>query len=471
MTRKQIKKKLANVSLAFLLTTFITGAAGCKTIINGDAHDKDEYSKLISLEMENGSKINMSPDFLKADVKYTISKKDNLKSISKSTGLSEKELIKSNSAFTTKQGIKSLDGTTLTLYKENPDDYIYYIASEDEQLEDVAKKLETTTKSLMQENNLSTTKLRKNQVIKKEQTLSQRKDIINDLKDEKGVYDFSRKITLSKDDTEEDEASIHFDSTFGTYTGIDISEHNGEIDFEKVKKDKIDFAIIRMFDCWYMNYQNNTVSQLDAKFERNIRACEEVNLPYGIYVYSRATNEEMAKQEARKFLEYAKKYKIKPTWPIYCDIESQESQPLYTESNQIVNSPSFISNNPDQIIKNFKAWASVLEEEGYCCGIYTGDNILQIIDKDGDKLANYEVWGARYKYYNQNCDFEAFDYSEPGYKGDLGMFQFSSSGSISGINGRVDCNVCKYKYDTGIRLKNKEITEKEKIKILSKKNN
>ena len=45
MTRKQIKKKLANVSLAFLLTTFITGAAGCKTIINGDAHDKDEYSK------------------------------------------------------------------------------------------------------------------------------------------------------------------------------------------------------------------------------------------------------------------------------------------------------------------------------------------------------------------------------------------------------------------------------------------
>ncbi len=467
MKKNTIKKKLTRASLIFILTSFITGAIGCDSI-NGKASDKEKTSKLISLEMDNGSKISMSPDFLKADVKYTITKKDNLKTISQKTGLSEDELIKSNSAFSTKKGIESLVDTTITLYKENVDDYLYYVVEEDEQLEDVAKKLQTTTSTLMAENNLASTKLSKNQVIKKEQTLSQRKDIINDLKDENGVYDFTRKISLSKDDIEDDEPSIHFESEFGTYTGIDISEHNGTIDFEKVKKDKIDFAIIRMFDSWFMDYQSNQVNKLDAKFEENIRGCEKANLPYGIYVYSRATTEAMAKQEARKFLEYAKKYKIKPTWPIYCDIESQESQPLYTENNQTVNSPQFIRNNPKQVIANFKAWCSVLEEEGYCCGIYTGDNILQIIDPDGKELSNYEVWGARYKYYDKDCDFETFDYSEPGYKGDLGMFQFSSSGSISGIKGRVDCSVSKYKYDTGIRLKNKEVTETEKIKIFSK---
>lgn len=467
MKKNVIKKKLAKASLVFILTSLITGSIGCNSI-NGKANTKEKTSQLISLEMDNGSKISLNPDFLKADIKYTITKKDNLKSISKNTGLSEKELINSNSAFKTKKGIQSLVGTTITLYKENPDDCLYYIATEEEQLEDVAEKLETTTSVLMNENNLSSTKLRKNQVIKKSQTLSQRKDIINDLKDENGVYDFNRKISLSKDVVEDDEPNIHFKSTFGTYTGIDISEHNGVIDFKKVKNDNIDFVIIRMFDCWFMNYQTDKISKLDARFEENIRGCEKENLPYGIYVYSRATTEDMAKQEARKFLEYAKKYNIKPTWPIYCDIESQESQPLYTENNQIVNSPNFIRNNPKQIIANFKAWCSVLEEEGYCCGIYTGDNILQIIDVNGKELSNYEVWGARYKYYDQNCDFEAFDYSEPGYKGDLGMFQFSSSGSIDGINGRVDCSVSKYKYDTGIKLNNKEITEKEKIKILNK---
>ena len=448
-------RKAKKLLLQFLLATIIVSNA--KTVAAAD--DKEKI--LIDLNLEKGGKISVNPEFLKSDIKYTISKEDTIETLEKVTNISKKDLVGSNPLLKTQDGVDSLVGTTINIYTENNDDFIYYKVQAEETLEEIAKKLKTSVSHLMNDNNLSSSKISKGQIIKSELSLNQRKNIMDNLKDEEGFYDFNKNVTLVKNSKSKIDSDIHFDSIFGSYTGIDISEHNGDINFKKVRKDNIDFVIIRMFDGWFIDYQENKLQKLDKKFAQNVKNCEKAKIPYGIYTYSRATTEKMAEQEAKIFLKYAKEYNINPSWPIYFDIESQEKQPLKTETNKNINSPNFIASHPKQIIKNFKAWANIIASAGYKPGIYTGDNILQKIDPKGTRLTDYEVWGARYKYYDKVCDFQKFDYNTPKYQGDLGMFQFSSSGSISGINGRVDCNISKYKYNsTKENAKTKKLAKK-----------
>lgn len=241
-------------------------------------------------------------------------------------------------------------------------------------------------------------------------------------------------------------------SKFGNYQIVDLSNHNGSVDIEKMKNDGVDAVIIRMYDSWFMDYSENNLAKLDSEFADTIEKCEKAGMPYGIYIYSRATNEEMAKMEAKKVLKFASQYNARPTLPIYWDIESQQGQPLYDMNNNQINSVDFINKHPDQVIKNFKAFADVLEENNYYVGIYTGDNVLCHIDPNGDKLKDYAIWAARYKYSETQCDFKHFDYVNPQYKGDIGIYQFSSTGKVNGVpSSHVDCNMGKYDYCKAIK--------------------
>ena len=244
---------------------------------------------------------------------------------------------------------------------------------------------------------------------------------------------------------------------YGSLKGIDISEFNKQIDWKKLSETKeIDYVIIRMFDGYNMDYNKKSsdktegrLSKLDSKFFENVKMCEKYNIPYGIYTYTRATTEKMAEIEANKIINILAKGNIRPTYPIYYDIESQQSQSLKTEKGKLISSVDFINNNPAQVLANFKAYASVLEENNYYCGIYTNNSAINKIDPTGEKLKQYAIWYSRYT--GLENSFKDYTVMKDGYKGEIGMYQFSSKGRVTGVTGYVDCNYCKYDYSKVIK--------------------
>ena len=92
--------------------------------------------------------------------------------------------------------------------------------------------------------------------------------------------------------------------------GIDVSQHQGSIDWRKVKASGIQFAMLRA------GYGANTV---DGEFERNARGCMEAGIPFGVYWFSYAYTPEMARREAEKCISVIREYKVQ--YPVCYDFE------------------------------------------------------------------------------------------------------------------------------------------------------
>ena len=185
--------------------------------------------------------------------------------------------------------------------------------------------------------------------------------------------------------------------------GIDVSTHNGVIDWEKAKT-QIDYAIIR---CGYGCDQTN---QDDKYFNKNVEECIRLDIPFGVYLYSYANTLEKANSEADHVLRLVSKYKNKVTMGIWYDIEDKIQANLS-------------KNLLKDIITTF---CNKLENNYYFVGIYANKNWLE--NKiDNSIKQRYVTWIAQY---NSKCT----------YNGKYHMWQYTSDGSIAGINGRVDMN-------------------------------
>lgn len=182
--------------------------------------------------------------------------------------------------------------------------------------------------------------------------------------------------------------------------GIDVSHHQGEIDWEAVKGDGIDFAIIRC------GYGQDIASQNDKYWKANADGCTKYGIPFGTYLYSYATTPERAIGEAKHVLRLVKGYNLQ--YPIYLDIEDSSQSGLTAK----------------QLAAIAKAFVETIEEAGYEAGIYAGYNwhVGYLTEPDFD---NWDRWVARY---NSYC----------GYNRDYNMWQYSSKGTVAGINGNVD---------------------------------
>lgn len=186
-----------------------------------------------------------------------------------------------------------------------------------------------------------------------------------------------------------------------SYKGIDVSKYQGEIDWQKVKADGVQFAVIRA------GY-GRELSQKDPYFEKNYTAAKAVGLQIGAYWYSYADSIEDAKTEARTFLEAVKDKSF--DLPVYYDVE---------ENAQAQKGKDFVTSV-------ILAFADVVKQAGYTVGIYANTNWLtNYIDRD--KLGSMSVWKADYR--------EKYDTSIP-----CDIHQYSSTGKINGINGRCDMN-------------------------------
>ena len=186
--------------------------------------------------------------------------------------------------------------------------------------------------------------------------------------------------------------------------GIDVSEFQGKIDWEKVKNAGIEFAILR---CGYgMDFSN----QDDVEYEINANECERLGIPYGVYLMSYANTVEKARSEAKHVLRLIEGRKI--SLGVWHDIEDNGT------SGAI---------NKETLTNIINTFCNTIKNAGYKVGVYANlnwlENKIEKTIKD-----NYDIWVAQY-------------YSKCEYEGKYIMWQHTSSGKVNGISTNVDMNI------------------------------
>lgn len=191
--------------------------------------------------------------------------------------------------------------------------------------------------------------------------------------------------------------------------GIDVSKHDSTIDWKKVKASgMVDFAILRA------GY-GRLISQKDIRFEENYKGCKENGIPCGAYWYSYAKSVSEIQTEARVFLQAIKGKQFE--YPVYLDFEEKSQFALGKATCSAM----------------AKAFLDILEKAGYYAGMYCSSSYLTNYFTDEIKT-KYTMWVAHY------------GVSKPSYAGAYDIWQYSSTGTVSGINHRCDMNYC-YKTD------------------------
>ena len=214
--------------------------------------------------------------------------------------------------------------------------------------------------------------------------------------------------------------------------GIDVSHHNGVIDWNLVKRSgQVDYAIIR---AGYRGYRSGEIVT-DKQFENNIQGIKENRIDIGLYFFTQAINIQEAIEEANYVINLAKKYDLKLRYPIYIDTE-------YTEVS------SYNPGRADGLDKSTrtavcKAFCDTIRSAGYIPGVYASKNWFY--NKiEASQLNSFDIWVAHYTgNINNQTDYK--------YKYD--MWQYTSSGNVSGVYGpvengviRVDMNICYKNY-------------------------
>lgn len=190
--------------------------------------------------------------------------------------------------------------------------------------------------------------------------------------------------------------------------GIDVSSHQGIIDWSKVKS-QIDFAIIRL------GYGDNVERQDDAQFLNNVNACILNKIPFGVYLYSYAKNlsgNESISSEIEHTKRMLSKISEKP-FCVYIDMEDDST--IYLQKLMLTN---FALEFCKEITK-----------AGYKAGVYANENWCKnYLDIKSIRDKGYSVWCAKYSS------------NKPNIASNYDIWQYSSTGRINGINGNVDMN-------------------------------
>lgn len=180
------------------------------------------------------------------------------------------------------------------------------------------------------------------------------------------------------------------------YKVIDVSYWQGDIDWKKVKADGVKGAIIRYADG----------DTLDSYFAKNMKEAKANGLHIGAYIFSRAKTKAQAEDEATRIFNACKAYN--PDLPLYIDLEAKG-----------------LAKTADTVAQ---AYINKIKTLGGKAGVYANLNWWNTYLTKTAKLS-FAMWLAQYN--------DTMDYKPKGY---VGMWQYSSSGKVSGINGNVDMN-------------------------------
>ena len=194
----------------------------------------------------------------------------------------------------------------------------------------------------------------------------------------------------------------------GTGTmGIDVSKWNGNIDWDAVKNSGVSYVIIR---CGYRGSSQGSLI-VDPMFTSNIKGATDAGLKVGVYFFTQAVDRVEAVEEASMVLDMIKNYRI--SYPVFLDVEASggRADGISKETRTEV----------------CKAFCQTIQNGGYTAGIYA--NKTWLTEKiDTSQLSGYKIWLAQYS-------------SSPTYTGRYDLWQYKSTGRVSGISGDVDLNL------------------------------
>ncbi|MDY3792227.1 MAG: GH25 family lysozyme [Oscillospiraceae bacterium] len=223
-----------------------------------------------------------------------------------------------------------------------------------------------------------------------------------------GIKEGNTIITLTTDNGKSDTVYV---TVYGSVIhGIDVSKWNGDIDWATVKSTgKAGFAMIRAS----YGYEDT-----DPRLADNVKGCEENGIPYGFYHYMYAKNTTEAHMEAAYFLNVISGYS--PEYPVVLDIEESFYDGMSKE----------------EVTDIVVAFMEDLENAGYYAMIYSyakffDDNLIY------DRIADYDIWVACWG--DEEKLFENFSYH-------YGMWQYSETGKLDGMEEYVDLNYCYKDY-------------------------
>lgn len=205
--------------------------------------------------------------------------------------------------------------------------------------------------------------------------------------------------------------SYQQEGTTITKKGIDVSKYQGEIDWEAVKNDGVDYAIIRV---GIRGYSEGGILE-DEFFRQNIEGAIANDIPVGVYFFTQALNGEEALEEANFVIEMLQGYSL--TYPVYLDIEDVKKENCRTNGLTAA-----------ERTDNAKVFLEAIREAGYQPAIY-GNMKTFLLMLDLAALEQYDKWFAGYTlpiYY-------PYEYK---------MLQYSEKGRVAGISGQVDINIC-----------------------------
>lgn len=185
---------------------------------------------------------------------------------------------------------------------------------------------------------------------------------------------------------------------------IDISQHNGTIDFTKVKNSGIDGVIIRVG--WIGNYNNHTI---DTKFTEYYNKAKTAGLQIGFYVYSYAKNINAIKSGVNWLITLIKGKIF--SLPVFLDLEDKTT----------------IGTN---LTEQALTFCQLIEKQGYIAGIYANKDWFTHKIKV-DKLEKYKIWLAEWN-----------GKKEPTVSYRVDLWQYSDKGKVNGISGYVDMDLC-----------------------------
>ena len=191
--------------------------------------------------------------------------------------------------------------------------------------------------------------------------------------------------------------------------GIDVSKWQKEIDWDKVKNEGVDFAIIR---CGYRGSVTGSLVE-DPYFEQNIKGARAAGIKVGVYFFTQAVNEVEAVEEASMVISLVRDYELQ--YPVFIDTEGAGGNGRAD------------SLNVEERTAVCEAFCTTVKNAGLEAGVYASrnwyNNKLTV-----STLESYAIWLAEYR-------------SVPLYQGYYQMWQYTSKGKINGINGNVDLNV------------------------------
>ena len=208
--------------------------------------------------------------------------------------------------------------------------------------------------------------------------------------------------------------------------GIDVSYHNGNIDWKKVKASGVDYAMIRV---GYRGFSGGTIATRgDNKFKTYIEGAKAAGIKVGVYFFSQAINVQEAEEEAEWTLNHIKDYQI--DLPVVIDYEYAGNTDKNGNSLERLNNANL---SKVQKTENVTAFCNKVTAAGYQAMVYSSSSWLEH-DLDTDALGQkYGVWMARF-------NTHSYTDSEKGkfYGGKIDIWQCSSRAKIGGISTCVD---------------------------------